>query len=105
MPFLAMLAALALCQSSAAVAAPSSDRLYVPGHRWALIVGAGDYEHLGRLRYAEKDARGLAQALVAHLGFEEDHVRVLVDHPDEPELSPTAGHVLGELESLLADRR
>jgi phosphoglycolate phosphatase-like HAD superfamily hydrolase len=69
------------------------------------VVGAGDYEHLGRLRYAEGDAEKFARALVARLGFEEDAVRLLTDRSADPRLTPTAGHVIGELEALLADQR
>ncbi len=78
--------------------------LYLP-HRWALVVGASEYEHLGRLKYARNDARAFAEALVTDLGFERQTVRLLSDDADDPELTPTAGHLLGELEALLADKR
>lgn len=96
-----ILAALALCAAQAA-AAPQP--FFAPRRR-ALVVGASDYEHLGRLRYAADDAEKFAAALTARLGFEPDAVRLLTDRADDPRLTPTAGHVIGELESLLADQR
>lgn len=73
--------------------------------RRALVVGASDYEHLGRLRYAAGDAEKFAAALTGRLGFEADAVKLLTDETADPYLTPTAGHILGELEALLADQR
>lgn len=69
------------------------------------MVGAGDYEHLGRLRYASRDAHAVSRALIEQLGFDEKQVRLLTDDGDDPEMTPTAGHLIGELEALLADPR
>jgi len=79
--------------------------LVTPARRWALVVGAGRYEHLGTLHHAAADAELFAAALVERLGFERDTIRLLTDDAPEPELRPTAGHLLGELEALLKDRR
>ncbi len=95
----ALWAAAATAQSSVA------PELRVSARRWAIVVGAGEYEHLGHLDFAENDARAVAEALVTRLGFEEDHVRLLVDHSPDPELTPTAGHILGELEATITDKR
>lgn len=104
---LALLAGCAPAQEAAAAPAAQepAPQLYFAPQRRALVVGAGDYEHLGRLRYANSDARAVSRALVEQLGFEEKHVRLLTDNAEDPELTPTAGHLIGELEALLADPR
>ncbi|MEK7864166.1 MAG: caspase family protein, partial [Chloroflexota bacterium] len=91
-------AALALLQD------PAPQPFFAPRRR-ALVVGASQYEHLGRLRYAAGDAEKFAAALTGRLGFEADAVKLLTDETADPLLTPTAGHVLGELEALLADQR
>jgi tetratricopeptide (TPR) repeat protein len=105
----ALLAAFAPAQDAASAPAAqepdASPQLFFAPQRRALVVGAGAYEHLGRLRYANSDARAISRALVEQLGFEEKHVRLLTDDGDDPELTPTAGHLIGELEHLLADPR
>ena len=83
---------------------PAPQLFFAPQRR-ALVVGAGTYEHLGSLRYANSDARAVSRALVEQLGFDEQHVRLLTDDGDDPELTPTYGHLIGELEALLADPR
>lgn len=103
--------ALAVAQEPAAPAAepsqqaPTAPQPFFSPRRRALVVGASDYEHLGRLRYAAGDAERFAAALRDRLGFEEDAVRLLTDATADPRLTPTAGHVIGELEALLADKR
>jgi len=97
-----LLAAAPYAQTRAQARAPE---LVTPARRWALVVGAGRYEHLGTLHHAAADAELFADALVETLGFERDTIRLLVDDAAEPELRPTAGHLLGELEALLKDRR
>jgi len=92
--------------SAAAAQGPAeAPQLFFAPQRRALVVGAGDYEHLGRLRYAGGDARAVSRALIEELGFEEKQVRLLTDDGDDPEMTPTAGHLIGELEALLADPR
>ena len=51
--------------------------------RWALVIGANDYEHLGALRYARDDARAFAAALETHLGFTADGVKLLTDDAED----------------------
>jgi caspase domain-containing protein len=102
---LLLASALTFLASAHARAQERDVELITPARRWALVVGAGRYEHLGRLSYAAGDARAFAGALEGSLGFERDTIRMLVDDAEEPELQPTAGHLLGELEALLADRR
>lgn len=82
----------------------SSARAIVGGKRWAIVVGASNYEHYGKLRFAVADAKAFANQLKSTFGFTEDSVRLLTDDA-EPRLTPTAGHVLGELAVLLADKR
>lgn len=68
------------------------------------MVGAEGYEHYSKLDYACDDARDVAKTLVERYRFEPDTVRVLTDDGD-PLQTPTAGHILGELETFLADKR
>jgi tetratricopeptide (TPR) repeat protein len=97
---------LVVLSTAAVMAQPAVDQgVLLSPKRWALVVGASDYEHLGRLRYATRDARDFADRLIASLGFEDDTVRLLTDDADDPRFTPTAGHLIGELESLLADPR
>ncbi|MCH8273646.1 MAG: caspase family protein [Armatimonadetes bacterium] len=77
---------------------------FVPGKRWAIVVGAGAYEHYSKLDFASSDARDFAALLLRHYSFREDTVRLLTDESG-PRLTPTAGHILGEIESILSDRR
>lgn len=91
-------------QAAPEPSARTPDLRFAP-QRWALVIGANDYEHLGALRYARDDARAFAAALEEHLGFSAEGVKLLSDDAQDPELLPTAGHVLGELEVLLGDPR
>ncbi|MCH8273836.1 MAG: caspase family protein [Armatimonadetes bacterium] len=77
---------------------------FVAGKRWAIVVGANEYEHFPKLRYAVSDARDLAAMLIEHYGFEPATVKLLTDDAG-PLHTPTAGHILGEVESILADKR
>ena len=55
--------------------------------RYAFIVGQNSGgEELGRLRYAEEDARRFANVLTEIGGFDSDHV-MKVFHPDSTEFS------------------
>lgn len=94
---------LALLLLAAACFGQESTPVLVGGKRWAIVVGAGNYEHYSPLKYSVSDAKKFASKLNG-FGFDEDTVRLLVDDA-EPRLQPTAGHVLGELAALLADKR
>lgn len=76
----------------------------VPSKRWALVVGAKDYEFYSPLKYTTNDAKGFADALVQQFRFEKDSVKVLTDD-GAPRDTPTTGHIIGELRSQLADKR
>lgn len=77
---------------------------FVQGKRWALVIGAEGYEDYSPLKYACDDARAVADTLVQRFRFESDTLRLLTDD-GEPRDTPTAGHIIGELETLLADPR
>jgi tetratricopeptide (TPR) repeat protein len=78
--------------------------LFRPARARALVIGAGDYERLGRLKYARSDAAAFAETLTDELGFARDDVRLLVDGEGaDPLRTPTLGHVRTELADLLAD--
>jgi hypothetical protein len=74
----------------------------VPGKRWAIVIGANNYTHFGPLKYANKDAKAFAACLTDSYGFTKDNVRLLTDDSDSKS-TPTAGNILGELETVLAD--
>ncbi len=94
---------LALCLSSA-WAQESGSSAMVGGKRWAIVVGAGDYEVFSKLRYTVSGAKTFASKLIESYGFSDDSVKVLVDDAG-PKLTPTAGHILGELSVFLQDKR
>lgn len=76
----------------------------VPSKRWALVVGAKDYEHYAPLKYSVNDAKEFAQTLEEEYRFDKDAIKLLTDDAG-PRMTPTAGHILGELEAQLADKR
>jgi|GEM_PF-1863561 len=41
---------------------------------WAVLIGIDDYLNVTKLKYAVKDAKGLKEVLISHLGFEPDKV-------------------------------
>lgn len=79
--------------------------LVTPAQRWALVIGAGDYPHLGRLEFARSDAEAFGAALVERLGFEPSRLVLMTETAEEPALRPTAGNMFLQLRRLLADER
>ncbi|MCO5297564.1 MAG: caspase family protein [Fimbriimonadaceae bacterium] len=77
---------------------------FVQGKRWAIVIGAEGYEDYAPLKYACDDARAVADTLVQRFRFEPDTLRLLTDDGEAKD-TPTAGHIIGELETLLADPR
>ncbi len=77
------------------------DVAFVPGKRWAIVVGANEYEYYEGLNYAVRDARDMAETLIAGYGFDRDTVTLFTDDSDTRH-TPTAGHILGELEAILS---
>lgn len=97
-------------EPGAALPAASQDaddqpELITPAQRWALVIGAGDYPHLGRLEYARSDAEAFGAALVERLGFEPSRLVLMTETAEEPALRPTAGNMFLQLRRLLADER
>lgn len=86
----------------APVSAPAMP--FVQGKRWAIVIGAEGYEDYAPLNYACDDARAVAATLTEKFRFEPDTLRVLTDDGPAKD-TPTAGHIIGELETLLADPR
>lgn len=72
--------------------------------RWALVVGAKDYEYYSPLKYAVNDAKQFAQTLIDTYRFEKDSVALLTEE-EGPRKTPTVGHIKGELATMLADKR
>jgi hypothetical protein len=102
-PILIVVACLSLGHAFAQQKPEAQELPYVPGKRWAIVVGASGYEHFGQLKYADDDAKAVAQTLVENYRFEPDTVRLLTDTPDS-KLKPTAGDILGEIEDALANK-
>ena len=83
----------------------ASPGLYVPARRWALVIGAKGYVHLGALRYADADAKRFAQTLTDRFGFDPSTIRLMTDGAEDPDLRPTAGNMFLQLRRILADGR
>lgn len=83
---------------------PSDELPYVASSRKAIVVGASNYEYMGKLNYAHLDAKAFAKVLVDQYRFEPASVRLLTDDAD-PLLTPTTGHILGEFLAAIADKK
>ncbi len=62
-----------------------SEPLYGTGRRWAVLVGANEYDdkaNYGQLHVCVKDADSIREQLLVG-GFDCDHIRLLTDHADE----------------------
>jgi hypothetical protein len=68
--------------------------------RWAVVIGAGNYEspEIPRLRYAVPDAEAMYQILIGPAGFKKEHVQVLTD---KPEKRPTLQNIKKALGTFL----
>jgi uncharacterized caspase-like protein len=68
------------------------------GNRWALVVGACDYEFHPSLRFAASDAVAFADALVGSLAFDRKRVLVLADTDKGPvDYTPTRRNIFHAL--------
>lgn len=74
----------------------------VQARRRALVIGASQYQFLGKLNYAAGDARRFRDALVDGFRFNKDSIKFLSDSEDDA-LKPTSENILGSLKSLLSD--
>ncbi|MDF1800199.1 MAG: caspase family protein [Planctomycetota bacterium] len=95
---------------SAAFPVPSSDadvlpELYAPANRWALVIGAAEYPHLGSLSYSGSDATAFAATLTERFGFDESTVRLMTDTAEDPFLRPTTGNMFFQLRGILAEEQ
>lgn len=72
-----------------------------PQQRWGIVVGAQDYQHYPRLKFARSDAKKFRDYLVNNLQFNPASTKLFVDGP-VVDSRPTAGNVLGALEDILA---
>ncbi len=70
--------------------------------RRALIIGASDYQSLGKLKFAHSDAERFRDALIQGFGFTNDSIRLVTDSPENP-IKPVAKTILGELDKMLMD--
>jgi Caspase domain len=83
--------------AEAAPAAPPP----VTRERWAVVIGAGQYEstEIPQLRYSVPDAEAIAEILIASAGFKKEHVLVLTDKTPKP---PTLRNIKWALGTFLA---
>ncbi len=70
--------------------------------RRALVIGASNYQFLGKLTYSSNDALRFKNSLVQDFKFKDDAIRFLSDsEPAAPK--PTSANILSSIDSLLAD--
>ncbi|MBS3822151.1 MAG: caspase family protein, partial [Phycisphaerae bacterium] len=69
------------------------------GRRWAVVIGIAGYKN-EPLRYADKDARLVAEILVAQAGYEARHVYLLTDGREDFEEIPTRENILAALKRV-----
>lgn len=79
----------------------AQEKPFVASKRWALVIGAQNYQEYGQLRYAAGDARAVHKALLEKFDFEPGTVRLLTDEPGGGGV--THENVSRELDGLLAD--
>ena len=90
---------------AATLANAGGEKPFVPNNRWAVVIGVSKYsDEIGQLKYTAKEARQFASALTDTLQFDQDKVKLLADE-GKPEEAPTAEHILGTLDKVLADKR
>ncbi len=74
----------------------------VHSKRRALVIGASNYQTLGKLNYSSSDARRFRDSLTSVFKFSSDSIKYLSDtDPDAPK--PTSKNILDSLDSLLSD--
>lgn len=74
----------------------------VHAKRRALIIGANDYQYLGKLAYPSSDASRFRKLLVDNLRFTDNSIRFLSDR--EPSAKPpTSANISEAMDSLLSD--
>lgn len=79
----------------------AQEKPFVASKRWALVIGAQNYQEYGQLRYAASDAKAVHKALLERFDFEPGTVRLLTDEPGGGGV--THENVSRELDALLAD--
>ena len=76
----------------------------VPVNRHALIIGASNYQYLGKLNYSARDAQQFKDALVTGFRFSEDSIRLISD-AENSQKKPIGKTILAELDQMLSDPR
>ena len=74
----------------------------VQAKRRALVIGASNYEHLGKLTYSASDAKHFRDALIEGFSFKPDSVKYLSDS-DPDSVKPSSQNILASLDELLKD--
>lgn len=81
--------------------AAKTDLPFVPGKRWAFIVGASTYPSLGNLTYAASDAIRFRQKLVDSFRFEPGRIVSLIEGEA---VAPSSVNIKSKLDEVLASR-
>ncbi|HJP82638.1 MAG TPA: caspase family protein [Fimbriimonadaceae bacterium] len=81
-----------------------SGATFVPPKRWAIVIGAQEYQSLGRLRCTVRDANSFAKLLVDQLKFKPDAIKLITDAKDSP-LKPKAATIQAAIQETLDDKR
>jgi hypothetical protein len=79
---------------------PPAEPKPAPSHRWAVVIGVGDYESatIPRLRYTVADAEAIYQTLIGPAGFKKDNVLLLTDRSER---KPTLRNIKWALGTFL----
>ena len=96
-----LLFAVAVCASAQFKVDPQKIPI-VQSKRRALVIGASNFQHLGKLNYASSDAERFRDALISGFKFTPDSIRFISDSPDSVE-KPDSRTIIKALHSLLAD--
>jgi hypothetical protein len=73
-----------------------------PAKKWALCMGASDYQSIGKLNFSSRDAIDFGNALVADIGFQKETVKILADAPGYE--STSAENVNRALDTILNNK-
>ena len=75
---------------------------YVPPKRWALLIGAENYQAYSKLQFAAEDAKAMAKTLVDDYRFEAANVSTLTDETGAE--APTVANIRARLDLTLKNK-
>jgi uncharacterized caspase-like protein len=69
--------------------------------RWALIIGADTYQKdISPLYGTVNDAKGLHDVLIKYAGFADEQIILMTTDSSDPDLVPTRGNIIDQLDKL-----